>query len=75
VLRSNRHEGQSEYTSEVFAQAQGIVERRVDVAAGDGIAHPEQLEAAVRVVDLVLRATALALVLGGIWLSERGKAP
>jgi hypothetical protein len=47
----------------------------VDVAAGDGIAHPEQLEAAVRVVDLVLRATALALVLGGIWLSERGKAP
>ena len=47
----------------------------MNVAAGDGIAHPEQLKAALRIVDLALWAIALALVLGGIWLSERGKAP
>ena len=48
--RSRRSEGQ--------AQTQGVVRRGVDVAAGDGIADPEELEVAVGVAPDVCGRTA-----------------
>ena len=43
-----------ERVSEVLTEPEGVVDRRVDVAAGDGVADAEQLEAARRVgVDLL----------------------
>jgi fluoride exporter len=35
------------HESEDLAQAQRVIDRGVDVAAGDGVAHPEQLEVAL----------------------------